>query len=45
MVDSCDKLRVEEARDELWGILEHDEMRHVPVVVLANKQQDMPSKR
>ncbi|KAL4224749.1 hypothetical protein ACF0H5_015446 [Mactra antiquata] len=41
VVDSSDRERVEEARDELYGILENDEMRDVPVVVLANKQ-DLP---
>jgi len=42
VVDSSDRARMEEAREELFGILESDEMRGVPVVVLANKQ-DMPS--
>jgi len=32
-----------EAREELFGILESDEMRGVPVIVLANKK-DLPSK-
>ena len=32
-----------EAREELFGILESDEMRGVPVVVVANKQ-DLPGK-
>ena len=32
-----------EAREELFGILESDEMRGVPVVVIANKQ-DLPGK-
>ncbi|CAH1793147.1 unnamed protein product [Owenia fusiformis] len=41
VVDSSDRLRVDEAREELFGILEHDDMRGVPVVILANKQ-DMP---
>ena len=30
-----------EAREELFGILDSDEMRGVPVVVIANKQ-DLP---
>jgi len=34
---------MQEAREELFGILESDEMRGVPVVVLANKT-DLPSK-
>jgi signal recognition particle receptor subunit beta len=32
-----------EAREELCGILENDEMRNVPLIVVANKQ-DLPSK-
>lgn len=42
MVDSADIERLPEAREELFGILNSDEMRNVPVVVLANKQ-DLPS--
>lgn len=42
VVDSSDQARVSESRDELSWILESDEMRGVPVVVLANKQ-DLPS--
>ena len=30
-----------EAKDELFGIIKSDEMRRVPVVVVANKQ-DLP---
>ncbi|XP_071164208.1 uncharacterized protein [Mytilus edulis] len=41
IVDSNDKERLSEAKDELDGILNSDEMRGVPVVVLANKQ-DLP---
>ena len=43
IVDSNDKERLSEAKDELDGILNSDEMRGVPVVVLANKQ-DLPRK-
>jgi GTPase SAR1 family protein len=43
IVDSNDRERLKEARDELHGILDSDEMRGVPVVVIANKQ-DLPSK-
>ena len=43
MVDSADRERMFEAREELFGILESDEMRGVPVVVVANKQ-DLPGK-
>ncbi|WAR18628.1 ARF-like protein [Mya arenaria] len=42
VVDSSDRSRMAEAREELFGILESDEMRGVPVVVLANKQ-DLPN--
>ncbi|XP_076469873.1 uncharacterized protein LOC143300196 [Babylonia areolata] len=41
VVDSADKERLAESRDELHGVLQSDEMRGVPVVVLANKQ-DLP---
>ncbi|XP_071164209.1 uncharacterized protein [Mytilus edulis] len=41
IVDSNDKERLSEAKDELDGILNSDEMRGVPVVVVANKQ-DLP---
>ena len=43
VVDSADRDRMIEAREELFGILESDEMRGVPVVVIANKQ-DLPGK-
>lgn len=42
VIDSCDKSRFAEAYDELLNIIESDEMRGVPVVVLANKQ-DLPN--
>lgn len=42
VMDSCDKERLFEARNELSGILESDKMKGVPVVILANKQ-DIPS--
>ena len=38
VVDSADRERFNEARDELFWILDSEEMRGVPVVVLANKQ-------
>ncbi|VDI66458.1 uncharacterized protein LOC143067960 [Mytilus galloprovincialis] len=41
VVDSNDKDRLCEAREELYGILNSTNMRNVPVVVIANKQ-DMP---
>ncbi len=42
VVDSVDKSRFGEAKEELDWILEADEMAGVPVVVMANKQ-DMPN--
>ena len=42
VVDSNDRERILESREELFGILQNDEMRGVPVVVIANKQ-DLPS--
>ena len=42
-MDSNDRERLQEARDELHGILDSDEMRGVPVVVIANKP-DLPRK-
>ena len=41
VVDSSDRARVNESREELQWILDSDEMRGVPVVILANKQ-DLP---
>ncbi|RNA03708.1 ADP-ribosylation factor-like [Brachionus plicatilis] len=42
VIDSSDTERINEAADELHGILEHDSMRGVPVVIIANKQ-DLPN--
>ncbi|XP_052058063.1 uncharacterized protein LOC127698586 [Mytilus californianus] len=42
VVDSNDRERYEMAREELFRVIETDEMREVPVVVLANKQ-DLPN--
>jgi len=41
VVDSSDWERFDESRDELHSVMNHDEMRGVPVVVMANKQ-DLP---
>ena len=38
VIDSTDKTRLHIARAELEGIYQHDEMKHVPLIVLANKQ-------
>ncbi|XP_052105352.1 ADP-ribosylation factor-like [Mytilus californianus] len=42
IIDSNDRERMAEAREELYGILQNDEMRNVPLVVVANKQ-DLPN--
>ncbi|KAL4237531.1 hypothetical protein ACF0H5_002245 [Mactra antiquata] len=41
VVDSADRERIMEAKDELMRVLDTQEMRNVPLVVLANKQ-DLP---
>ncbi|ESN96229.1 hypothetical protein HELRODRAFT_67615 [Helobdella robusta] len=41
VVDSSDVCRMEEAKEELMNILEDDAMKHVPVQIIANKQ-DLP---
>ncbi|GFR97482.1 ADP-ribosylation factor 1 [Elysia marginata] len=38
IVDSSDVARLEEAREELFGVLEAPELTRVPVVVVANKR-------
>ena len=42
VIDSCDRDRLVESAHELHSICEHDAMRGVPVVIIANKQ-DMPA--
>jgi len=42
VVDSTDKERVKESAEELHSILQDDNMRGVPVVIIANKQ-DLPN--
>ena len=37
VVDSSDRQRFAEARSELFHILSHNEMKEVPLVVVANK--------
>ena len=41
VVDSCDRARFHESRDELKRMLAEDQLRNVPVLILANKQ-DLP---
>jgi GTPase SAR1 family protein len=43
VVDSADRERIIEAREELFSIMDFPDMTGVPVVVIANKQ-DLPSK-
>jgi GTPase SAR1 family protein len=38
VVDSNDRERVAEARDELQRMLSNDELRDVPLLIFANKQ-------
>lgn len=38
VVDSADRERIPEAREELMRVLDTQEMKHVPLVVIANKQ-------
>ena len=42
VIDSCDAERMNDAREELHGILSSPAMSNIPVVILANKQ-DLPS--
>ena len=43
MVDSADRSRFDESREELFNILNSDEIpRGIPFVIIANKQ-DLPS--
>ena len=42
VVDASDRERLEEASDELWKILNEDEMKGRPLLVFANKQ-DLPN--
>jgi len=42
MIDSCDKDRLPDARDELSTMVNDDELRDACLLVLANKQ-DLPN--
>merc|ERR1712151_337392 len=42
VVDSSDRDRIQDARDELWKLLDDDELRDAVLLVLANKQ-DLPN--
>lgn len=41
IVDSADRARVDEAREELWSVMSSDALRDAPVLIFANKQ-DLP---
>lgn len=41
VVDSADRERIDEARDEMFRVLDSQELKAVPLVVIANKQ-DLP---
>ena len=38
VIDSSNKERIHEARDELLSMLHNEETKHIPIVVFANKQ-------
>ena len=42
VVDSTDAERMNEVRDDLWHLLEQEELRDTKVLVFANKQ-DLPN--
>jgi signal recognition particle receptor subunit beta len=41
VIDSSDRDRLKEARDELFGIITNESMSSVPIVIIANKS-DLP---
>jgi len=41
VVNSGDRDRISEVKEELWSLISSEELGHVPVLVFANKQ-DMP---
>lgn len=42
MVDSNDRKRISESKDELWRLLAEDELKSSVLLVMANKQ-DLPN--
>jgi len=41
IVDSADRARLEEVKEELWATMSSEELKEVPVLIYANKQ-DLP---
>lgn len=42
VIDSNDRERIEECRDEMWRFLNEDELQDCAILVMANKQ-DLPN--
>ncbi len=42
VVDSNDRERISESKDEFWRLLSEDELKSAPFLVMANKQ-DLPN--
>lgn len=42
MIDSNDKERIDEAREELYSLLDEDDLKNCVLLILANKQ-DLPN--
>ncbi len=38
VVDSSDRERIELARNELYNLLDFEDMKQIPVIIIANKQ-------
>ncbi len=38
VVDSSDKERIELARNELYNLLDFEDMKKIPIIIIANKQ-------
>lgn len=38
VIDSVDKERTEEAVNELLDVVDHEKLKHVPILIFANKQ-------
>lgn len=42
VVDSNDRDRIDQAKDELWRIISDSQLKDCPVLIMANKQ-DLPN--